>query len=57
MLEDEEIREKEGREMVILEMATDKARSKLMAFHQYQDGKVDMPLLTPEAVLKNKDEA
>lgn len=57
MLEDEEIREKEGREMVILEMATDKARAKLMAFHQYQDGKVDMPLLTPEAVLKNKDEA
>lgn len=56
MLEDEVIREKEGREMVILGMATDKAKEKLMDYHQYQDGKVDMPFLTPEAVLKKKNE-
>lgn len=53
MLEDEEIREKEGREMVILNMATEKAKQKLSEYHQYQDGKVDIPLLTPEVVLKN----
>lgn len=53
MLEDEEIREKEGREMVILNMATEKAKQKLSEYHQYQDGKVDIPLLTPEVVVKN----
>ena len=54
MLEDEQIREKEGREMVILNMATDKAKQKLSDYHQYQDGKLDIPLLTPEVVLKNE---
>ena len=56
MLEDEEIREKEGREMAILNLATDKAKEKLMDYHQYQDGKVDMPFLTPEAVLEKKND-
>ena len=55
MLEDEEIREKEGREMVILNMATDKAKQKLSEYHTYQDGKIDMPLLTPENVLNNNE--
>jgi hypothetical protein len=55
MLEDEDIREKEGREMVILNMATEKAKESLMDYHQYQDGKVDIPLLTPEAVLNKKN--
>jgi uncharacterized protein Smg (DUF494 family) len=54
MLEDEEIREKEGREMVILNMATEKAKQKLSSYHQYQDGKVDIPLLTPEVILKHE---
>jgi len=54
MLEDEEIREKEGREMIILNMATDKAKQKLSEYHTYQDGKIDIPLLTPEAVLKHE---
>jgi hypothetical protein len=57
MLEDEEIREKEGREMVILNMATNKTKDVLQQYHSYQDGKLDIPLLTPEAVLKNSDEA
>ena len=56
MLEDEEIREKEGREMVILNMATNKTKDVLQQYHSYQDGKLDIPLLTPEAVLKNSDE-
>jgi len=55
MLEDEEIREKEGREMVILNMATDKAREQLQQYHSYQDGNVDIPILTPEVML-NKNE-
>ena len=48
MLEDEEIREKQGREMEILSMATDKMRNTLSEYHNYQDGIVDRPFLTPE---------
>jgi hypothetical protein len=50
MLEDEETREREGKEMEILAMATDKVRTKLTEYHSYQDGEVDQPLLTPENV-------
>jgi hypothetical protein len=53
MLEDEEIRDKEGREMEIIKLATDKAKQNLMDYHQYQDGKLDSPFLTPESVLKH----
>jgi hypothetical protein len=54
MLEDDDIREKEGREMVILNMATEKAKEKLQEYHSYQDSKVDRPLLTPESVLSDE---
>ena len=50
MLEDEEIREKEGRQMEILNMATDKSREKLAEYHTYQDEAVDKPFLTPDNV-------
>lgn len=50
MLEDEEVREREGREMEILSMATQKVKQKLQEYHNYQDGMVDQPLLTPESV-------
>ena len=50
MLEDEEIREKEGRQMEILNMATDKSREKLGEYHTYQDDAVDKPFLTPDNV-------
>jgi hypothetical protein len=50
MLDDEAIREKEGREMAILEMATEKARATLYENHQYEDAMVDQPFLTPESV-------
>lgn len=56
MLEDEAIREKEGREMEILAMATDKVKASLSEYHQYQDGIVDRPLLTPETVMESKNE-
>lgn len=55
MLEDELIREKEGKEMEILSMATDKAKSKLSEYHTFADGKVDLPFLTPESVEQHND--
>lgn len=51
MLEDEEVREKEGREMEILNMATDKYKKQLYDYHEYQDGKVDKPFLNHESVI------
>ena len=50
MLEDEETRDREGREMEILAMATDKAKLQLEQYHTYQDGVVDQPILTPEGL-------
>lgn len=51
MLEEEDIREKEGREMAILSLATDKARQKLYEYHQYADDKLDSPILNDESVV------
>lgn len=53
MLEDEDIREKEGREIEIISMAAQKAKEKLAEYHTYQDGRVDIPFLTPESALKH----
>jgi hypothetical protein len=53
MLEDEELREKEGKEMEILNMATEKARAQLEDYHTYQDQTVDKPFLTPDSVGDN----
>ena len=50
MLEDEEIREKEGREMEILSIATQKSKDKLYEYHAYQDNIVDKPFLNSESV-------
>lgn len=50
MLEEEEIREKEGRQLEILKMATDKFRSTLYDLHSYQDGQLDRPILNAESV-------
>jgi len=50
MLEDEEVREKEGREMEILNMATEKYKKDLFGYHNYQDNKVDKPFLNQESV-------
>jgi hypothetical protein len=54
MLEDEELREKEGREMEIIKIATHKAKDQLYDYHNYQDNTVDRPFLTPESVLENE---
>lgn len=50
MLEDEAIREKEGREMEILSMATEKAKKELYNYHNYSDNNVDSPILNPESL-------
>lgn len=52
MLEDEEIREKEGREMEILALATEKTKEKLYSYHNYADNTVDRPFLTPDTVVE-----
>ena len=56
MLEDEEIREREGREMEIMNMAVEQQVKNLSEYHTYQDGEVDTPLLTPETVKEKTDE-
>ena len=50
MLEDEQIREKEGREMEILSLATKKVMDKLSDYHSFQDSTLDKPFLTPDTV-------
>lgn len=52
MLEDEQIREKEGKEMEILSMASSRTHKQLSEYHNYADNTVDSPLLTPETVLE-----
>jgi hypothetical protein len=55
MLEDEQAREREGHEMEVLGFAADKAREALSEYHSYEDGKLDMPILTPDTVLDKDD--
>lgn len=59
MLEEEDVREKEGREMEIIRIATEKSKQNLYDYHQYQDGTVDRPFFTPESILaeENKNES
>lgn len=53
MLEDEDIREKEGKEIEIINMATQKAKEKLYEYHNYADNTLDSPILNEASVLKN----
>lgn len=55
MLEDEVIREREGREMEILALATDKAKKTLQGYHSYEDRTLDRPFLTPDSVEDNNE--
>lgn len=52
MLEDEEVREKTGREMEILNMASEKFKDKLSEYHTFADETVDKPFLLPETEAK-----
>lgn len=55
MLEDEDVREKEGKEMEILKIATEKAKNQLSQYHSYQDNTVDRPFLTPDTVITENE--
>jgi hypothetical protein len=55
MLEDETIREREGKEMEIINMATGKFRKQLQEYHSYQDNTIDSPFLTPDTVEERND--
>mgnify|MGYP003336190924 FL=1 len=54
MLEDEAIREKEGREMEIIALATEKSKKTLYSFHEYADHTVDSPILNCDSVEQNE---
>ena len=56
MLEDEEFRKKESRQAQLMSLAEQKAREKLYEYHQYADGELDIPLLTPEIVIRKHEE-
>ena len=55
MLEDEAIREREGKEMEIINMATGKFRKQLQEYHSYQDNTIDIPFLTPDTIEERND--
>ncbi len=48
MLEDEEARSKMGDEAELMKLAKNAAVKRLSQLHQYEDGKLDQPFLTPE---------
>lgn len=50
MLQDEEIRKREGRHLDLVNIAVKKEKDRLSDYHTYIDGSVDQPLLTPETV-------
>jgi hypothetical protein len=54
MLEDEQTREREGREMEIISMATKNAKDTLYGYHVYANKSVDRPLLNEYSVDNNE---
>lgn len=51
LLEDEARRRDAGEDAEYMRVAKDAAKERLSAWHKFEDGKVDQPLLTPENVL------
>lgn len=56
MLEDEKFRKKESRQAQLMAKAEKVAREKLYEYHEFSDGQVDIPLLTPEIALRKQKE-
>ena len=56
MLEDEDTREKQGREMEIMALAVQKSKQQLAEYHSYADSIIDSPLLTPEVVIERSED-
>lgn len=55
-LYDEEVRQKEGEAALLMQRATDQQNVEMTEYHKYGDGILDLPFLTPEAILKKKEE-
>lgn len=50
----EEVRRKEGEAAELMRIATERKKKELQQYHQYGDNMLDMPFLTPEGVLEQK---
>jgi hypothetical protein len=50
MMDQPEFREKEGRELELMKLATKKEVDRLSEYHEYQDGTLDRPFFFPEFV-------
>lgn len=55
ILRDPEFFEEQGKNIEKMRMAMDKELERLGDYHKYDDGEVDIPFLTPETVMKTKD--
>ena len=53
IVENGEMRQKLGREMEKMRLATEVEFERLSEWHEYEDGEVDQPILTPENVLED----
>lgn len=51
LTQQEEFRQREGRQLDLIKQATVKEQERLAAPHKYADGEYDQPVLTPETVL------
>jgi chromosome segregation ATPase len=52
LIQDPETLKKYGIEMEKMRLAMMKERERLSAFHQYEDGQIDQPFLTPDTVIE-----
>ena len=52
---DAEFRSKIGIDMEKMRLAMEKEKERLSEYHQYEDGTVDQPFLTPETLIKDKE--
>jgi len=56
MVEDEDIRDREGEMAAIISYAAEKSFDKMSEYHEYIDGSVDTPILNEKTVMRNNDE-
>lgn len=52
MMQDPEILKQYGLEMEKMRMAMNNERNRLSQYHQYEDGQIDQPFLTPDTVIE-----
>ena len=52
---DSDFRTRIGLDMEKMRLAAEKEKERLSEYHEYEDGTVDQPFLTPETLIRNKD--